>query len=655
MPQLNAVSRGYMSGIVGTAGHIDHGKTTLVARLTGVDTDRLPEERRRGITIALGFAPLTLPSGQRVGVVDVPGHERFVRTMVAGAAGIDVALMVVAADEGVMPQTREHLEICQLLGVRRGVVALTKADKAGPDLTELARADVEEVVPDTFLASAPIVACSAKTGAGIDELLAAIENALEARPARPGGSRFFLPVDRVFSVRGFGTVVTGTALSGELEVGEEIEVGPSARSVLGRVRSLQEFGRDATRVRAGHRAAVAVANVDAEDVRAGQVLLSAGSARPTRRLSVSLSYLSSRLKSLKTGAKVVLHVGTRATEAGLTLFEVNEVPPGESALATARLAEPIVCLPGQRFILRGFDAPGVAGRTLGGGVILDPEPVRRRRSDRSVSRVLNALATYHRDPLNPEPAAAAFVALTSELGPLGGDEVALARRLGTAPSRLEKLQKKVPGALERISTECRWVASEGLKQVEPWIGAALRQFHEEQPLTESMALGELVSRVGRGLSPGVIDRAARRMVRTKALEGGPSGYRDPSFRPHQGQVDAKAAVLEALVGAGLEPPSPTEMAERLQLPPSELKAALSALAREQNVIHVGKGLYFSRQALDGAQTMLEGLIRTEGPTSTARAKSLFGISRKYLIPLLETFDRLGITMRQGEVRDLRRR
>jgi selenocysteine-specific elongation factor len=642
-----------MSGIIGTAGHIDHGKTRLVARLTGVDTDRLPEEKRRGITIALGFAPLELPSGARAGVVDVPGHERFVRTMVAGAAGIDVALLVVAADEGVMPQTREHLEICDLLGVRRGLVALTKTDRVDGELIELARDDVETAIRGTFLEGAPILPCSAHTGDGIEAVRDALEGVLGGVPERGSGARFFLPADRVLSVPGFGTVVTGTVLAGELRTGEELEVLPpplGRRPARARVRSLQEFGATTEQVRGGQRAAVALSGIATEDIRVGDALARPDGASATRRLSVRLHHLPSRDRPLKTGAKVALHIGTRAVEAGVTLFAVERLLPGEAGLATLRLADPVACIPGQGFILRGFDAPGIAGRTVGGGRVLDPEPPRRRRHDPAAQRILEALETHLETNAEADAATAALVALAQEAGSRGLEHQAALRRLALGRRRFEKLTASAP--IERAGADGPWLSIQALDALGPRLLDATRRFHADKPLEPGVSVGELASRLGR-VDERVVERAARRAARAGVLEAIRGGFRDPGFEPPRVRTEGRHAILTALEAGGLEPPTANELGPSLGLEREEVRSALAALVREELAVHTGQGLYFARSALAGAEATLRAAIERDGPLRTADAKRLFGVSRKYLIPLLETLDRLGVTVRRGEARELR--
>ncbi len=632
--------------IVGTAGHIDHGKTRLVRALTGVDTDRLPEEKRRGITIELGFAPLSLPKGGRAGVVDVPGHERFVRTMVAGAVGIDVALLVVAADEGVMPQTREHLEICGLLGIGRGVVALSKVDKSGPELAALAAEDVAAAVKGSFLEHAPVVPCSAETGQGLPELLAALEAALVSAPARDPGARFFLPVDRALSVRGFGTVVTGTVLSGTAVVGDEVEIlppPPGRRALRGRIRSLEQFGGAAEKVAAGERAAVAIAGVERSDVGVGDALVAPGSAVGTRRISARIHHLAGRDRDLPTGARLALHLGTRTVAAGLTLFEVDRLPPGGSGMGTLRLAESVAGLPGQRFILRGFDAPGLAGRTIGGGVLLDPEPPRRRRRDPVALAAIGAL-----EGDSPQMAAAA---LAKEAGFGGVERTSLGRRLGLGERRLDR----AVASLESIPGFARYFHQDALGRLEAPLLAAVAAFHAEQPAEAGVTPQELATRVGGPLraefGPRLAERVAKALVRAGRLKEKSGRF----FVAGAGSGgDLSAAVLAAIEAGDLEPPGSAAIAAAIRPQAAEpaVRAVLGVLAKAGAAVHAKDGIYFSRASLDRAAARLSEL--PDGPFTAADAKRLFGLSRKYLIPLLETFDRLGVTARRGDHRERRR-
>ncbi|WP_242372856.1 selenocysteine-specific translation elongation factor, partial [Anaeromyxobacter sp. SG26] len=382
--------------VVGTAGHIDHGKSSLVRALTGIDPDRLREEKRRGITIELGFAHLALPDGTVAGVVDVPGHERFVRAMAAGAGGIDLVVLVVAADEGVMPQTREHLDICRLLGVPRGLVAVTKSDLLpglGADWLPLLEQDIREATKGTFLEGAAVLPVSSTTGEGLDELRAEIARLAGEVTERPADGPVFLPIDRAFSMKGFGTVVTGTLLSGQIAEGDEAALLPSPQGAPAlRVRSVQVHGKAAPRALAGQRTAVNLPGIEPTAVARGQALVHAGVVPPSSILDAEVTLLAAAPRPLKHRAKLLLHVGTAQVPAAVALLDRAELRPGETAFAQLRLGAPVAALPGQRFILRGFAVLEGRGKTVGGGRVLAVAAPRRRRGRPEATRQLEVLA-----------------------------------------------------------------------------------------------------------------------------------------------------------------------------------------------------------------------------------------------------------------------
>lgn len=643
--------------IVGTAGHIDHGKTSLIRRLTGVDTDRLPEEKKRGITIVLGFAPLDLGDGRTVGVIDVPGHERFVKNMVAGAGGIDVVLMVVAADEGMMPQTREHLEICGLLGIRTGVVALTKVDRAG-ELAELAVDDVRTEIEGTFLEGAPIVPCSAVTGEGIDEVRAALLAAVNAAEARRVDRPLVLPVDRLFTVKGFGTVLTGTLVQGQLRVGDAVDVLPE---VPGRglergakVRGLQVFGDSVEVAYGGQRTAVNLQGVDLDSLRIGQNLLGRDTSQPTRRISARIEHLSSRKKKLKTGAKAVLHSGTALVETSITLLDADSLEPGQRGYATLRLAEPIATLPGQRFILRGFDATERAGRTLGGGVVLDPEPPRRRRMRPATKAVLAQLARLVDDGPDEGRLTDALHEVVLERGPAGVDLSTLARRLGQSDKALGKAMKG-PHAKSLLAHVGHAVVSlRALAELEQAVLDKTRAHHEALPFRPGITLSELDSQLGR-IPAAVLELACKRMDKAGTLVRDGAAVRLPDFTPRaDADEQTRGVLLSRVREARFEPPTAPELEVAMGLPSKSFRELLAALVRSGELIHVAPKIYFERSVYDDAtRIVLEGIAEADG-ISTQQAKARLGdLSRKYLIPLLESMDRRGITARVGEVRKAR--
>ncbi len=645
--------------IVGTAGHIDHGKTSLIRALTGVDTDRLPEEKKRGITIVLGFAPLVLPNGRQVGVVDVPGHERFVKNMVAGAGGIDVALMVVAADEGVMPQTREHLEICELLGIRRGLVALTKIDRAD-DLVELAVEDVRTEMEGSFLAEADVVPCSAHTGAGIDELKTKLTELVEAVPTRADRRAATLPIDRVFTKKGFGSVVTGTLTQGRLRVGDVVQVLPPipGRPIDGevRVRGLQVFKAEADTLEAGQRAAVNLSGVALDQLHMGQVVVTPEAAVPTRRLSVALRHLASRNKPLKTGAKLLLHAGTALVSVGVTLLDADALEPGESGLATFRLAEPMVILPGQRFILRGFEASSQAGRTIAGGQVLDPEPGRRRRKDPNVIARLEALEAHLDDGPGDGRLEAALVAIVEEAGPTGVPVPQLTRRLGYGEARLLKTITSPEAKKSVVRVGDRAVHRAAIATLSERVVKAVDEYHREFPFRAAMALGEVVTKFGKRVPKAVIDQAAKGAAQKNRVVIASEGLRLPDHQPSGGAQDqqTRALILTALTEGDLQPPTAPELQAHSGLPTKPFRELLAALVREQAVVHAAPTIYFEAEAFRRAQARILTAIAEHDGVTTAQVKALLEIPRKYLIPLVETLDKRGVTVRIGEVRKAKR-
>ncbi len=359
--------------ILGTAGHIDHGKTALVKALTGVDTDRLKEEKERGITIELGFTFLDLPSGIRLGIIDVPGHEKFVKHMVAGVWGIDLVALIIAADEGVMPQTKEHLDICKLLKVKKGLIVLTKIDLVERELLELVREEVTDIVKDTFLKDAPILAVSSMTGEGIPQLISTLDHLSKEVEERPSDGLFRLPIDRVFVMKGFGTVVTGTMVSGKLSLAETVEILPSGFE--GKVRNLQVYNRSVEEAVAGERAAVNLQGIETSAIERGDVLVHPKTLTPTQLLDVYLEYLPIAPRPLKHRTQQRFHIGTNSTTASIFLLDREELAPGEEGFAQLRLERSVVALPQDRFVIRGSGAI----QTLGGGVVLDTHPIKHRR------------------------------------------------------------------------------------------------------------------------------------------------------------------------------------------------------------------------------------------------------------------------------------
>jgi selenocysteine-specific elongation factor len=637
--------------VIGTAGHIDHGKTALVRALTGIDTDRLKEEKERGITIELGFAHLELPSGGHVGVVDVPGHERFVRAMVAGAVGIDLVVLVVAADEGVMPQTREHLDICGLLGVERGVVALSKCDLVDPELRALAAADVGEALAGSFLEGAPVIPCSAKTGEGLRELLAAIELGLTDAPTKDPEALVRLPIDRVFTMKGFGSVVTGTLWAGRLAVGDDLIALPADAPDPAKVRGVQVHGAAVAQAVAGQRTAINLA-APRERLARGQTLVRPGELEAGILLDARVRYLATCRAPLKRQSRVLLHAGTAQTMAQITLLDRARLEPGEQALVQLHLDHPLVALPGDHFILRGFALQRHHGTTLGGGTVLRVLGARHRRGTPELLAALRAC----------EGAAAdRRVALEVErAGVAGLTRAALQMRLGQPP-------RVVAGALERLQASkevIRFDRERGAMIAAPAFAAlaeralaAVAAFHAAQPLAEGMGREELRAKVTG--DPRLLHAVLESLAAAHRLVVERETVRLPEHDARRSQAASGVTSLAERVDqlyrtAALAPPRPAEAATTLKVELRELERALDVLVRGGALLRL-KDLLFHREAIDHLRTRLLAHFEAKREITPQEWKELVGGTRKFAIPLAEHFDAEKLTLRVGEVRKLRGR
>ncbi len=621
--------------VLGTAGHIDHGKTSLVKALTGVDCDRLPEEKARGITIELGFAPLDLPSGLRLSIVDVPGHEKLVRTMVSGATGIDLVLFVVAADEGIMPQSREHLAICRLLGVSRGVVALTKLDAVEPDLAEIARLEVEEELAGTSLAGAPVVGVSAHSGQGVPELLAALETLAATAPPRTlRDGPAWLPVDRVFTMRGFGTVVTGTLRGAPLEEGQGVEVWPEggAEPLVARVRGVQMHGEAAKRALPGSRCAVNLQGIDVAQAPRGSVVAASGRVAYRPRVCVELSLLPGA-NPLRSGTTLTFHVGTSERPARVLLLDRARLDPGDTALCELRFATPLVAVEGDRFILRGYRRLPDGGWTVGGGRIVDVAPPRGRRSRAERHAELRVLAGDDR--------AAAVAARVLRAGVLGIPEAELAREL-----------RSVQGAAG-VRVGERWVHPEPFAALLRQVVQAVDAHHREKPEDAWVGAAALASRLPRAIPDDLLRAALDAAGRGRELESGPSGARRAQHRARSADPELAAALAARLAAEALAPTALDALARELGCELRALQTAAEHLAREGRLVRVASGLYFDRPPVEALRERLVAFLRQQREIDPAAYKTLTGQTRKHTVPLMEYFDTEKVTLRRGNVRVLR--
>ncbi len=627
--------------VVGTAGHIDHGKTALVKALTGIDTDRLPEEKARGITIDLGFAFLEEPGGLTIEIVDVPGHERFVKNMLAGVGGIDLAMLVIAADEGVMPQTREHLAICSLLHIRRGLVALTKADLVEPDWLELVKDDVAALVRGTFLGGAPILAVSAKTGEGLPELRAALRRLAQAVPERGVDQLPRLPIDRVFTVKGFGTVVTGTLMAGRLGVDDRIQVFP--KGVEAKIRGLQTHGHPVVEARAGQRTAVNLQGVERAAIDRGDVLGLAGTLVPALLVDGTLELLEDAPRPVKSRTRVRFHVGTSELMARVLVLDRPELQPGETAFARFRLEAPLVALPGDRFVVRSY-SPIL---TIGGGTLLDVDPPRFKLK-----------APTHLAHLKLLQEGSADAVVEEHVRHVGASGVRLQALSGRVPFGPEKLRGLLDGLVAggRVLVVDRdwYLHPESVARLRALVVQALEAFHRANPLKPGMSREELRGRAG-----GAEDRVFASLLGTLEAAGVVRTERDKvrlaahAVRLSADQQRAVDRVEEMFLRAGAAPPSAEEALAHAGLRGSEEHELFQVLVQDGKLVRVKESLFFHPRALDTIQDKIVALLRERKEIGPGDIKDLLGISRKYAIPLLEFFDGRRVTVRVGERRVLR--
>ncbi len=629
--------------VVGTAGHIDHGKTALVKALTGIDTDRLVEEKERGITIELGFAPMELKSGRRLAFVDVPGHERLVRTMVAGVSGIDVVLLIVAADEGVMPQTREHLDILRLLGVRHGAVVLTKIDLVDDELLELAREDVESFVAGTFLETGPVVACSAQTGEGLDALLEVLERFADEVEERSSEGPFRMFIDRVFSLRGFGTVVTGTVSSGRIGVGETVEVLPAGFSA--RIRGLQVHGSEVKEALAGQRAAVNLQGVERGRILRGYQLSTPGTLRVSSIVDVSYEHLPGNKDPLVHRARVRFLSGTAEIDGVAHVLGGARIEPGDTGFLQLRLDKPAAPRAGDRYVLR-LETPVV---TLGGGTVVDPTPVKHRRRGRLEAAERLARLSGARGPRQAE--------IWLEIaGPAGVTVEELARRSGWA---VDRLQEALLASSDAVALDDRGKAFVSRRWVDACKVAALEQLealHSQHPLRPGVTRGELFGRIGY-CGQQVFSRVLEDLVECGEVRVDGPVYALATFEPRLSPEESRIAdrLTDLLGRAGLAAPFLAELAEKVGEDPGRIVEILGHLERQGQVTKVKDGYWVLSEPLAALRERMEAHLDAEGELSPAAFKAMTGLSRKWAIPLLEYFDRVQLTLRVGDVRVRRAR
>jgi selenocysteine-specific elongation factor len=634
-----AASAGFKSIIVGTAGHIDHGKSSLVEALTGTHPDRLQEEKRRGITIDLGFAFLE-ESGVRFGFVDVPGHERFVGNMLAGAAGIDIVLLVIAADESIKPQTREHFDICRLLGIQRGVVALTKADLVDGETLELLRMELDDFLRGSFLENAPVIPVSARTREGLAELTQALVKQAREVTGKDSQRNFRLPIDRAFAVKGFGSVVTGTLISGHVSPEDEVELFPSGAKL--RVRGIQSGGKSVRRADAGQRTAVNLAGIDHHSLQRGMTLATPSRFRATRRLDVKLRLLPG-VRKLKNRAVVHFHTGSFEGMAEVALFERTELSAADDCFAQLRLRERVLMLPGDPFIIRQ-SSPLI---TIGGGVALDPLPRRPRAREASRREYLQAVER------NDQPEILAQLAQRSLFG-LPQSEIPA--RTGWTDAEIQETVRIIVGAkrIRLIAPEPPLLfATASFEELLKKIIDRVDRFHKENSLQPGVAREDLRVNLARRLRPEIFRAALEELAAQKKIElrGELVKRAGSQISLLPDEVRAKEQIEAAFAAAGLAVPSAKEVLATLSVEARRSERLLQLSLREKVLHRVTPELIFHREALVELRAKLAAYKKAKGERISVPAfKDLTGVTRKYAIPLLEYLDRERVTRRQGDER-----
>ncbi|NLW90075.1 MAG: selenocysteine-specific translation elongation factor [Syntrophomonadaceae bacterium] len=625
--------------IIGTAGHIDHGKTTLVQALTGIDTDRLKEEKERGISIELGFAPFTLPSGQMAAIVDMPGHERFIRHMLAGAFGIDIVLLTIAADEGVMPQTREHMDIIELLGVDKGIIVLTKKDLVDEDWLALVEEEVREYMDKTILRGAPILAVSAPRGEGLPELLQEIEKLAGEIVEKPVFGQARLPIDRVFTISGFGTVVTGTLWSGQLKVGDNLELMPVGKTV--RIRTLQVHNEKVDIAYAGQRVAVNLQGIELAEIKRGYLLASPGYLGTSYRIDTRLRLLSSSPRSLKNWNRVRFHLGTDETLGRVVLLDRDELLPGEEAYAQLVMEKPVVAAKGDRFVIRYYSPV----TTIGGGTVIDPAAAKQKRFREDV---LDELAIKEEgtlyDILLHELEASAETVLTA------GE---LARRTGQEEKDLKDDLALLMDDEKIVELKDQgYISTLGLGSIEEKIVNTLTAYHKQYPLRPGYPREDIRSRSFKQFNPKTFTLVLKQLEDGGSITSRNNALMLAGYQPMPG--DREQAVISGIMKQMSEqlftPPSPEEMKTALGLKEPEFTEIVSYLLERGDLIRINQEIVFAAAAIEEGKERLARYFEKERELSLATARDLLGTSRKYALPLIEYYDRVRFTVRVGDMR-----
>lgn len=637
--------------VLGTAGHVDHGKTSFVRALTGIETDRLKEEKKRGITIELGFAYLDLPCGHRLGIVDVPGHEKFVKNMVSGVSGMDLVAFIIAADEGIMPQTKEHFEICQLLGVKQGIIVITKKDMVDEEWLEMVTEEVREYCEGSFLEDAPLVHVSSISGDGIDTVRELLDTFVASQKFNEVHGPFRLPVDRIFAIKGFGSVITGTSMSGRVAIGDELCFYP--QDMVAKVRGIQVHSSDVETVEAGHRTAINLQGVDTAAVSRGMVAATPGCLLPGYMLDCEFLYLASNTKPLKHRARVRVHLGTAEIMGRVSLLDRDVLRSGETAGVQILLEESIAVWPGDRYVVRSYSPVA----TIGGGVILGNMPPRKRKRVNESDREENK-KTF--EVLLGDNVEEKILLFLRERGTLGLTFDELAVRLGTFGKQLKKVIS-APLSSRKIvvvdSSSQRYLTKSVSDTVEQFMLANLEKYHTDNPLQIGLSKEELRSGLGRNVDQKVFHFCLSELLKKEEVVQEDSAVRLAS---HQVALQADEKKLQQDLEnwyrvKGLSTPTMRESMDQFSdYPESLVKEVFALLLREEKLVKVSETLYYDAKVIAGLQEKVTEFMLKEGEIDAPRFKNLTGLTRKFSIPLLEYFDRVKLTIRVGDLRVLRK-
>ena len=630
--------------VLGTAGHVDHGKTSLIKALTGIDTDRLKEEKERGITIELGFASLNLPSGATLGIVDVPGHEKFIKHMVAGAAGIDLVLMVIAADEGIMPQTKEHLHICSLLGITDGLVALTKIDMVEKDWLDLVQSEITDYLQDTFLSGAPILPVSAVKQTGLQELQNEIDRIVSRLKEKSDDGIFRLPVDRIFTMKGFGTVVTGTLISDRIKVGEDILILPE--NISARIRGIQVHNQPVEEAFSGQRTAINLQGIEKSTLERGNVLVRPQTVWPTQRLDVFFEYLSSNTRKLKNRTLVRLHTGTTEIITRIALLGTDELSPGEKTFAQLILADEDVVVGGDHFVLRSYSPV----TTVGGGCILDTLPGKHKRNQK---KILDDLQTLRDGTL-----AEKISVLLERAGFSGISLRSLAFRLGVHVKKIREALEKLFSSHQAIllgGDDVLALSAHLYLQLEDALIKSLTDYHKKNPLKEGVSKEELKAALPPTVSVKLFNMVLTSLGKKEAIVSDRDNIRLAShFVQLAGEEDhVRQAITTTYAEAGLTPPALSDVINGFKEAKAKAQNIVKLMLKEGELIKINEEMIFARVTLDKLRENYKNQLIKDGQATPATFKELTGLSRKYIIPLMEYFDVSKLTVRVGDHRILR--